>query len=130
MHNNKSRKSVSIKPMSTLHKSSLGLFTLLSILGLALLTTQARADDHRVQGTIPVRDDASDFELVAVAKITIREAIAAAEKANPGTVIEAQLEEENRYAVWEVKIATADRRIVKLYVDAGDGKVLLAVPKR
>ncbi|RRJ95171.1 hypothetical protein Ga0100231_013505 [Opitutaceae bacterium TAV4] len=105
-------------------------FALLAIFGLGLLHTQALADDHRIQGTIRVRDDATAIELAAAAKITIRDAIAAAEKAGPGTVVEAQLEEENRFAVWQLKVVTADKRIVELYIDAGDGKVLLTVPKR
>lgn len=115
--------------MTTLQKTPL-LLIIVGILGLVSFSTQAYAHNHYSHGGIIVRDDPSSVELAAVTKVTIRDAITSAEKACPGTVIDASLERENGRAVWEVKVFASDRSIVKFYIDASDGSVLRTASRR
>jgi hypothetical protein len=74
-------------------------------------------------GSIPVKGkDEAGF--VGMAKIPLDSAIQAALAAVPGKVVKTELENENGYLVYGIEIAKADREMVDVKVDAGDGKVL------
>lgn len=73
-------------------------------------------------GSIKVQNEEVGF--AEMAKISLDSAVNAALKAAPGKVVKAELENENGYLVYGVEIAKADRQIVDVKVDAGNGKVL------
>ncbi|MEU3222291.1 PepSY domain-containing protein [Streptomyces sp. NPDC006976] len=58
------------------------------------------------------------------ARITVGEAVAAGLRAVPGTVTEAELDDENGGLVWELDVYGSDRAWHDVTVDAGNGKVL------
>lgn len=57
-------------------------------------------------------------------KIDIREAIAIALAATPGTIEETELDWEQGRLVWEVEILTANGRLVELDIDAVTGRII------
>jgi uncharacterized membrane protein YkoI len=59
-----------------------------------------------------------------LAKLTLQDAIAAAQAAVPGQVLSVGLEEEDGYLVYEVEIVEAQGAITEVLVDAGNGTVL------
>ncbi|MFH9136279.1 PepSY domain-containing protein [Streptomyces sp. NPDC017524] len=75
-------------------------------------------------------DNASDDRARAAAKstrITLDQAVAAALKSVPGTVTEAELDDDdddNGRAVWELDVRGSDKKWHDVTVDAGNGKVL------
>ncbi|MFH8473222.1 PepSY domain-containing protein [Streptomyces sp. NPDC018000] len=60
----------------------------------------------------------------STARVGVEDAVAAAVKAVPGTVTEAELEDEDGGLVWEVDVYGSDKAWHDVTVDAGDGKVL------
>ncbi|MFE7466657.1 PepSY domain-containing protein [Streptomyces sp. NPDC057499] len=58
------------------------------------------------------------------AKVDVKEAVAAALKAVPGTATEAELDDEDGGLVWEVDVYGSDKARHDVTVDAGNGKVL------
>ncbi|MDQ0318452.1 putative membrane protein YkoI [Pararhizobium capsulatum DSM 1112] len=68
------------------------------------------------------KDDASEFAKLNAAKISLSEAVAAAEKANGGKAVNAALDNEQADAVFEVELMTADGS-KSVSVDAMTGKV-------
>ncbi|AHY48177.1 Peptidase propeptide and YPEB domain (plasmid) [Rubrobacter radiotolerans] len=63
-------------------------------------------------------------QLKSLAKIDQKTAEQAALQANPGTVKDAELGNENGYVVWEVEVAGNDGTIHEVKVDAGNGQIL------
>lgn len=61
---------------------------------------------------------------LAKAKITLVQAVGAAESNAGGKVVKAELESERGAVVYEVEVVTADNRVFDLKIDATDGKVL------
>lgn len=58
-------------------------------------------------------------------------AMAAALNTAPGTVLSVELDDEDRFLVYEVKIVGADKTITtKVTVDAGDGRILATKRER
>ncbi len=58
------------------------------------------------------------------AKISADQAIQTALGKVDGTVVEAELEEEDDKAIWEVEIVTADGKLMEVEIDATSGTVL------
>jgi len=58
------------------------------------------------------------------AGISIEEAIKAATQKYPGKVLEAELEDEDGAALWELEILTADGKKMEVQVDSRTGEVL------
>ncbi|THA70427.1 peptidase M4 [Streptomyces sp. A0958] len=58
------------------------------------------------------------------ARVTVGDAVAAGLRAVPGTVTEAELDEEDGGLVWELDVYGSDRAWHDVTVDAGSGKVL------
>jgi uncharacterized membrane protein YkoI len=73
-----------------------------------------------------IRMESNEARFADMAKISISSAINAASKQFPGKVLTAELENENGYLVYGVEIATPDRQIMDVKVDAGNGKILKA----
>lgn len=73
----------------------------------------------------PSRLSASEAEFPAMAKITMAQAMEAALTAVPGQVLKAELDDEKGFLVYEIEVVTANKTVMKVTVDAGDGKVLV-----
>jgi|AntAceMinimDraft_9_1070365.scaffolds.fasta_scaffold01463_11 uncharacterized membrane protein YkoI len=76
---------------------------------------EVKAQEANRQGSIRMESDEARF--ADMAKISISSAINAASKQFPGKVLTAELENENGYLVYGVKIATPDRQIMDVKVD-------------
>ncbi len=79
------------------------------------------------KGSIKIPDAARDEHeenLIRLANIPFAEAVNIAHTAVPGRVVEAKLDEENSYLVWEVTIIEMQGHKVELKIDAGNGKLL------
>jgi len=64
-------------------------------------------------------------DLVNSCTISIDQAIAIALASIGGTVFDVKVKEMNQQVVWRVKLMRSDQR-VKVYVDAGSGKIIEA----
>lgn len=56
--------------------------------------------------------------------LTMEEAIALAKQAHPGKVLEAELEKEDKGAMYEVKIAGLDGKTREIEIDVNTGKIV------
>jgi uncharacterized membrane protein YkoI len=56
--------------------------------------------------------------------LPLKDILVRAQGAYPGQVIEAELEDEGGTVVYEIKILTADGRVMKLYYNAASGELL------
>ncbi len=81
------------------------------------------AKEAGLTGSIRVKSD-GEAALAGMAKISLDSALKEALKAVQGTVLRAELENENGYLVYAVEIAKADHQTMDVKVDAGNGKVL------
>ncbi|MFF2012823.1 PepSY domain-containing protein [Streptomyces sp. NPDC058195] len=82
-------------------------------------TAVAFADDngHDREARSSVADDGT-------ARVDVKDAVAAALRAVPGTATEAELDDEDGGLVWEVDVYGSDKARHDVTVDAGNGKVL------
>ncbi len=80
------------------------------------------AQQAQYTGSIPIQNEKAGF--AGMARISLDSAINEALKAIPGTVVKAELENENGYLVYGVEIAKTDGQTADVKVDAGTGKVL------
>lgn len=79
--------------------------------------------EEKIKGSIPVTGkQTSDF--ADMAKISMMDALAKAQEKYPGKAIQVELEAENGYLVYQVEIIGADKSIMELAVDAGNGAIL------
>lgn len=74
-------------------------------------------------GTIKIGSQ-SEAEYPAMAKITLDQAIQTALGSAKGRVLKAELENENGFLVYGVEVATPDKTVVDVKLDAGSGKLL------
>lgn len=108
--------------MNKLCIKKLSLF--LSTIGLlAISNNAAYAKDLEKDGSIKV-SKFKKTEYSDKAKISLQDAISAATKKVPGKAIEAELESEDGFLVYEVKVMSADKNITEVYVDAGNSAIL------
>ncbi|MFJ2135589.1 PepSY domain-containing protein [Streptomyces sp. NPDC087845] len=70
------------------------------------------------------RDTRSSAASGSTARVTVGDAVAAAVGAVPGTVTEAELDDEDGGLVWELDVYGSDKVRHDVTVDAGNGKVL------
>jgi mono/diheme cytochrome c family protein len=77
--------------------------------------------DQQMKPSEGVMDKA---EKAKAASIGIAEAIAAANKHVPGTVLEAEFEVKEEQSFWEVEIATDDGKLMEIKVDSQTGAIL------
>jgi uncharacterized membrane protein YkoI len=65
------------------------------------------------------------LDLINSCTISIDQAIAVAMASIGGTVFDVKVKELNQQVVWRVKLLRSDER-VKVYIDAGSGKIIQA----
>lgn len=95
---------------------------LVSAMVLLAESEEGRREGHKeISGSIAMPPH--DAMLVKLAKVSLVDAIKAAQKGVPGTPVSAELEGEDGFLVYSVDIATASQTI-EVIVDAGTGKVL------
>ena len=94
-------------------------------IGLALgAAIFAESDESDIRdGTIRV-EQKSEADFPALAKISLNQAVEKALNAAPGNVLKTELENEDGFLVYEVKVVTPDKSIRDVKVDAGSGKIL------
>ena len=107
-------------------------------LGLALLGTSAAArrqapaytssvqvqnHDHQERGRREA-ERSEGAQLASLARIDVAQATAAALAQVPGTVLKAELDNENGNVVYSVEILTSTQEVKEVKVDAGTGQVL------
>lgn len=83
-----------------------------------------KKETSHVTASIRVASAVKPSELPALAKITFAQALEAALARVPGSVIKAELEIEDGNLLYSFEIVNAQKKIVEVEVDAGDGKVL------
>ena len=91
------------------------------------LATASRAADKEKdapKGSIRPTGEVKPADLPSLAKITFQQAVAAALKASPGSIIQAELEVEGGTLMYSFRIVGADKKITEVEIDAGNGKVL------
>ena len=76
-----------------------------------------------VEGSIQIRKGKKPA-LHEMARITILKAIDIATARFEGTALEAELETEDGYLVYEVGVSTADGVVMEIVIDAGNGSIL------
>lgn len=92
--------------------------TLIAIGGVAMSAQKANPI-----GSIKIKSD-DEAGFAGMAKIPFDSAVKAALTAVPGKILKVELENENGYLVYGVEVVKANRQIVDVKVDAGNGKVL------
>ena len=92
-------------------------------------TGLAKSQNQPINGTIKVERQA-EAEYPSLAKIDMDQAMAAALAAVPGKVLKAELDDENGFLVYEIEVVAANKNVMKVKVDAGDGKVLTTKQNR
>lgn len=92
----------------------------------ALVSSPIFADD--IKGSIKVGVGKED-DYPNLAKITLEDAVKAALTKVPGKAVEAELDKEDGYLVYEVKIVSADKKKHELKVDAGTKEILKSEEK-
>lgn len=102
-------------------------FAILAVLvvgsGFASVENAFAKDKASFQGSISTKGK-SKSEYSTLAKISLQDAIAVATKTTSGKVIEAGLDSESGFLVYEIEVSMPDRTRKELLIDAGDGRVL------
>ncbi|MGV6818350.1 MAG: PepSY domain-containing protein [Thiotrichales bacterium] len=75
-------------------------------------------------------DHVDDEAFAGLAKISITKAIEVAQAVVPGTIVEAKLDEENDFLIWEVEIIDKNSQEIQLKIDAGNARLLAAENER
>ncbi len=84
----------------------------------------AALPEEPTHSSIRVSDDESYSSMVKLAKLSKAQAQGAAIERSPGKIIETELEEEDGFLFWEVKMMANDGSKRELYIDAGNGEVV------
>lgn len=97
----------------------------LSSLQITQLTKQSdEENDDELQGQIKLSLLQSILDDTKLAKIKREQAVALGNKTGLGKVIEAKLDEDEGYLVWELKLIGNHGKSMKLTLDAGNGYAL------
>jgi hypothetical protein len=104
----------------------LGFAYALGATGLLVAGTQSRATlpEEPTHGSIRLSDDASHSSMLNLAKLSAAQAQEAATERASGKIIETELEEEDGFLFWEVKVLGNDGTKREVYIDAGNGEVV------
>jgi uncharacterized membrane protein YkoI len=89
----------------------------------ALATTETSGDIRR---TVEVHPNAATYHNRA--RISLERAIEIASRPDEGKTVEAELEVEDGYLVYDVVFVNPDGRSTEYVVDAGNGKILISEP--
>jgi uncharacterized membrane protein YkoI len=98
--------------------------TFLLLLVLAGVAMAIAAKEASPKGTIHPPRNTKTVDLPVLAKISLVQALANAVAAQPGTVVKAELEIEDRCLMYSFEIVGTDRKVTEVEIDAGDGSVL------
>jgi uncharacterized membrane protein YkoI len=107
--------------MNILRTKTLLIYSL--AVGSISVSSNALGQDLQQNGSIRV-GKTQKREYSNLAKISIQDAVTAATKKVPGKVIEAELESEDGYLVYEVKVISPDKQVTEVLVDAGNSAIL------
>jgi uncharacterized membrane protein YkoI len=78
-----------------------------------------------IHGTIQLPNEGNqEAAQASQAKITVQQAITAAVSRQSGTVLRAELQNEDGFLVYNVELVSADKRVHEIKVDAGNGSIL------
>ena len=94
-----------------------------SFLAILCVPILAFAKTPKIQGTIPTEGH-SKSEYSSLAKISLEEATKIALKQASGKVVEAALEEEKGFLVYEVEVIGSNKARKEFLIDAGNGQIL------
>jgi hypothetical protein len=87
-----------------------------------------KAEDPKetaIPGTIQLPNEGNQEAVQAsLAKLTVQQAINAAVSRQSGTVLRVELQNEDGFLVYNVELASADKKVHEIKVDAGDGSIL------
>jgi uncharacterized membrane protein YkoI len=83
-----------------------------------------KKDEKKVVASIQPKGKVKPADLPALAKISFADALKTAEKAAAGTAIKGELEVEDGNLMYSFDVVTANKKVLEVEVDAGDGKVL------
>ncbi|MGA3007236.1 MAG: PepSY domain-containing protein [Opitutaceae bacterium] len=108
------------KQISTL--MAVGLLTVMA--GSTAMPALAQAQDAVPVGSIHPTGKVKRADLPTLAKISLDDAVKAAEAKVPGIVISADLKMKQGSLLYAIKIVGANKTITGIEIDAGDGKVL------
>jgi uncharacterized membrane protein YkoI len=104
--------------------------TMTAVLVGAILALSGPAWSDEKRGGKEQDETAKAVELSATTRITIDQAIKTASEKVAGKVIEAELEEKNGKAVWEVEVVDGNKKVTEVHVDAGTGAVVATQEKK
>jgi hypothetical protein len=90
----------------------------------SVLHAADKAEKPAPKASIRPTGEVKPAALPALAKISFQQALAAALKAAPGSVIKAELEVEDGNLTYSFEIVGADKAITEVEIDAGNGQVL------
>lgn len=91
------------------------LLRLVTLILAAVLMLPSQADDDH---------ERSRKALLAGEVLPLRVILESVEKNHPGQVLEVELERDQGLWIYEIKLLSADGRLVKLYVNGKDGSIL------
>jgi uncharacterized membrane protein YkoI len=78
-----------------------------------------------IHGTIQLPNEGNhEAGQASLAKKTVQQAIDAAVSRQSGTVLRVELQNEDGFLVYNVEVASADKKVHEIKVDAGDGSIL------
>ena len=87
-----------------------------------------KAEDPKekaIHGTIQLPNEGKqEAAQASLAKLTVQQAIDAAVSRQSGTVLRVELQNEDGFLVYNVELASADKKVHEIKVDAGDGSIL------
>lgn len=99
----------------------------LALVGAVLLASQLRAEEDEkalTGGSIAVAEGVAESAYAGMAKVSMPQAVQAALSQVSGKAIEAKLDGDEGFLVWEVKIQKADQSMMEVTVDAGNALIL------
>ena len=88
----------------------------------------SKAEDPKetaIHGTIQLPNEGNhEAAQASLAKKTVQQAIDAAVSRQSGTVLRVELQNEDGFLVYNVEVASPDKKVHEIKVDAGDGSIL------
>jgi uncharacterized membrane protein YkoI len=97
---------------------------LAALAGITVIPAMAQMQETVPLGSIHPAGKVKRADLPTLAKISIDDAMKAAQAKVPGTVIGADLKMKQGSLLYAIKIVGADKVITGVEIDAGDGKVI------
>jgi mono/diheme cytochrome c family protein len=91
---------------------------------------QGHSSSANVQQQSSAQELQQKGKRAAAATINISQAITLAIQRVPGTVLEAEFEEEDGKGLWEIQIVTQDSQVMEIKVDSESGDVMSAEEKK